>query len=491
MGQASPVLAVQATPDNKPVTVLMGQSQVIRPPWPVVRVSVTDPSVADVQTLTPEQVLVMGKKAGSTDLVMWSKDEQVWRARLDVGVDVARIKADLMSMFPGAELDVASVQNVVIVTGQLRRIEDTASLRAFMDKSNLSYLDRTGVAGIQQVMIRVRVAEVSRTAVRALGVNMFAGGGSAFGGNVIGPEGSALNPVSIGVPQNGSIHPVPFQFPNGVNVSPAATLFGGIPSADFEVFVQALQQNQYLRFLAEPSLKCTSGEEASFLAGGEFPIPVVQGGGGGATGNTAITIEYREFGVRLKFKPTVLGDNTIRLQVAPEVSELSAVGAVTIQGLQIPSLLTRKAETTVELQSGQTFALAGLISQRSDGRNSRVPGLGDVPILGTLFRSVRYERGETELVVMCTADLVAPLNSSQNAALPGSMDTPPNDWELYAMGKLDGDLTAKASPADAAWLSEKGLDRLRGPGAWMSYDKPPALSTSSYRAPAAPAANGK
>jgi pilus assembly protein CpaC len=347
------------------------------------------------------------------------------------------------------------------------------------------------VAGVQQVMISVRVAEVSRTAIRSLGVNFFAGGSNFFGGGVIGPDGGGpFNPINLGVNgPNAPVHPVPFGFPNGVSVSPSTTLFAGINKADLEVFVQALQENQYLRLLAEPSLKCTSGEEASFLAGGEFPIPVVQGGGGGATGNTAITIEYREFGVRLKFKPQVLGDNTIRLQVAPEVSELTDVGAVVIQGLRIPSLFTRKAETTLELKSGQTFALAGLITQRSDGRNSRVPGLGDVPVLGTLFRSVRYSNGETELVVMVTADLVEPVDQPGKTALPGSLDTPPNDWELYTRGKLDGDMPPKVSPADSAWLQEKGLDRLRGPGAWMNYEQPMAAGRSSLRPASAGGAN--
>jgi pilus assembly protein CpaC len=482
--QNTAVLVAQAGDENKTVSVLVGQSQIVRPPWPVTRVSVTDPTIADVEALTPEQVLVLGKKPGSTDLVMWSQDEKVWRARLDVAIDVARIKTDLTKLFPGSDLDVASIQNVLVISGQLRRVEDSGSLKAFLEKTGIPYLDKTGVAGVQQVMIRVRVAEVSRTSIRALGVNFFAGGSNFFGGGVIGPDGGGpFNPINLGVTSGSPVHPVNFGFPSGVSVGPATTLFAGINKADMEVFVQALQENQYLRVLAEPSLKCISGEEASFLAGGEFPIPVVQGGGGGATGNTAITIEYREFGIRLKFKPMVLGDSTIRLQVAPEVSQLSDVGAVVIQGLRIPSLETRKAETTLELKSGQTFALAGLLSEHQNGRNSRVPGLGDIPILGQLFRSVRYENGETELVVMVTADLVEPLSEAGKMAVPGSLSTPPDDWELYAKGKLDGDIPAKASDADAVWLEERGLSRLRGPGAWTSYSQPVASGHSTMRQP--------
>jgi pilus assembly protein CpaC len=464
------VVVAQAGEEPKPISVVMGQSQIVRPPWPVARVSVTDPTIADVEALTPEQVLVMGKKPGSTDLIMWSSDEKVWRARLDVGIDVTRIKEDLTKLFPGSELEVTSLQNELVVSGQLRRVDDSASLKAFLDKMAIPYVDRTGVAGIQQVMIRVRVAEVQRSIARTLGFNSLYYGNDAVIGVQPGPiDGGAFNPpatISPGVA--------------GATINPLVSVFANIPSWKFASFVQALQENQYLRVLAEPSLKCMSGEEASFLAGGEFPIPVVQGGAGTTT-NTSITIEYKEFGVRLKFKPTVLGDNSIRLQVAPEVSELSDVGAVTIQGFRVPSLITRRADTTLELKSGQTFALAGLITQRVDGRNSRVPGFGDLPILGALFRSVRYNQGETELVVMITADLVAPMNEAGKAALPGSLSTPPNDWELYSQGKLDGDVRPVVSQADAAWLQQKGLDRLRGPGAWMSYDQPPAAGQATMR----------
>lgn len=476
-GQPPVDIGVQTAPDEKVLGVFVGQSQLVTPPWPVARVSVTDPEVVNVEVLTPDQILVMGKRAGSTDLVAWSKDEQVWRTRVDVGIDLPRMKGDLARMFEGSEIDVSMSQNILVVSGSLHRMEEAAMLREFLDKTGLAYLDKTGVAGVQQVLIRVRVAEVSRSAVRTLGVNTYVSGSDFFGGLQPGPlNGGALNPgFTIG----------PEMFSS--TVSPSITMFGGVPDWDLNFFIQALHENQYLRVLAEPSLKCLSGEEANFLAGGEYPIPVVQGGGGGGAGaTTSITIEYREFGVRLRFKPVVLGDNTIRLNVAPEVSELSDKGAVTIQGFQVPSLLTRRAETTLELKSGQTFALAGLINQRADARNSRVPGFGDLPILGPLFRSVRYNMGETELIVMVTADLVEPLNLGEKPAMPGALHTPPNDWELYATGQLVGVGSPKVSPSDAAWMKEKGLDRLRGPGAWANHDQPAAQSGASARPKAQP-----
>jgi len=244
------------------------------------------------------------------------------------------------------------------------------------------------------------------------------------------------------------------------------------------MFLQALAENQYARILAEPNLTALSGEEATFLAGGEFPIPVVQGGGG-TENNASITIEYKEFGVHLKFKPVVLGDNSIRMMVAPEVSELSDVGSVEIQGFRIPSILTRRAETTLEMKSGQSFIIAGLLNDELNARNSRIPLLGDLPILGTLFRSVRYQKRETELLVLVTASLVEPLNEVRPGLVPGETHVTPNDWELYIEGRIEGK-TAQLSPVDSQWMKDKGLNRLTGPGAWSTHETPPAVGQADY-----------
>jgi pilus assembly protein CpaC len=268
---------------------------------------------------------------------------------------------------------------------------------------------------------------------------------------------------------------------NDASVSSAVTLFAGFPAADLEVFIQALEENQYLQLLAEPNLVALSGEEASFLAGGEFPIPVVQGTGNSAT----VTIEYKEFGVRLAFRPVILSDGKIRLRVSPEVSELSDVGAVELQGFRIPSVLTRRLQTTVELKAGQTFGLAGLISRATNARTSKVPGLGELPVLGALFRSVRYNRSETELVVLVTADLAEPQSAGVPPPVPGDGYRPPDAWELYALGRIEGRSPARLHRTHAEHLKELGLDRLKGPGAWATYGRPAAAT-----APPADAANG-
>jgi len=468
--------AEAGVPQEKVVSlaIVVGQSQVVEAPWPVVRVSVTDPNIADTKGLTAGKILVMGKTVGSTDLLMWNRNEELWRAKITVTADLSQMLTELENLFPGAKLKLMQSGDTVVVSGLLPRAEYAQQMQRFLESKKIKFVDTTSLAGVQQVQLKVRVAEVSRQALRTLGINAFYTGNDAFIGSTIGSQsGGPINPISIGVPAGAAAQSgFPFQFTQAVNVSSSVTMFAGFPGRDFQVFLQALAENQYLRLLAEPTLTALSGEDASFLAGGEFPIPVVQSGAVG--GSTAISIEYKEYGVRLGFRPTVLGDGTIRLYVSPEVSALSDVGAVVIQGFRVPALVTRRAETTLELKSGQTFGMAGLINRTSTARNSRVPGLGDLPVIGALFRSVRYEKGETELVVLVTASLVEPMSVAEDLPLPGVMHRPPGDWELYAMGALKNRTPAKLSPVQVKWLKEAGFDRLRGPGAWASYNAKPS-----------------
>jgi pilus assembly protein CpaC len=450
----------------------VGRSKAIRTPWTIKRVSVADPDVADVEVLDPDQVIVVGQSIGSTDLIIWSDNAKVWATKLQIEIDLPQLNRDLAELLPASSVEITKSQDVYVVSGVLERAEHVEQLHKFLDASEMKYADLTKLAGLQQVQIQVRVAEVNRVAIRKLAINAFQTGHDFFGASLIGSStGGALNPVSIGVAEDVRIWSsgtnLPFVFTNGdVTVSPLVTLLAGFPQADLEFFIQALAENQYLRILAEPNLVALSGEEASFLAGGEFPIPIVQGSTAG--GGTSITIQYKEFGVRLGFTPTVLGGGKIRLQVAPEVSELSDVGAVEIEGFSIPSVRTRRSETTLELNSGQTFAMAGLLSRSTSGRESRVPVLGDLPVLGPLFRSVSYQTGESELVVLVTATLVEPLSHIAVRPLPGDLHVPPNDWELFVKGSLEGKVR-KIVSSDGLRLGILGFDKLKGPGAWASY----------------------
>lgn len=471
--------AVEADKESIPpkpelITFIVGESTIVETPWPTVRVAVTDPTIANVQVLTPVQVLLQGSKVGSTDLIVWSKDEnKVRQWKVQVRLDTESFKAKLNELFGDCSLDVSQSNDTLIVKGLLRSVDQAVQLHDFLDKSGTTYVDMTSVAGVQQVQLQVRIAEVSRASLRAMGINAFQTDNDYFGAIRVGSSsGGALMP-SIGIgPLGGTVagDNIPFAFPDDVIVSPVVTIFAGFPKADLEFFLQALAENQYLRILANPTLVALSGEEASFLAGGEFPIPVVQGGGG-AGGGTSVSIEYRQYGVSLAFRPVVLGDGTIRLTTAPEVSDLSDVGAVTIQGFRVPALVTRKAQTTLELKSGQTFAMAGLLQNNTQAVNSRIPGIGDLPILGPLFRSIRYQKNETELVVLVTASLVEPMSLAETPPVPGFLHNEPSDWELYIDGQIDGKEPAKIDAENAGLLRKMGLDKLEGPGAWDSYDR--------------------
>jgi pilus assembly protein CpaC len=479
LGGALSAYATAGNPGNisaqpETITFIVGESTIVKAPWPTVRVAVTDPTVADVQALTQDQVLLQGSKVGSTDLIIWSEDEQQVRQwKVQVKLDTASFQEKLDELFPDCSLEVSDFGETLVVTGLLRSTDQTVQLHDFLEKTGVNFTDTTSVAGVQQVLLQIRVAEVSRQALRALGISYFHTDDDWFGAmRGVSTSGATNTSIDIGVPEGtvaGDI--TPFTFQQDVTAGPLATIFAGVPRADFMFFLNALAENQHLRLLANPSLVALSGEEASFLAGGEFPIPVVQGGSG-AGGGTSVSIEYREYGVRVSFTPIVLGDGTIRLQAAPEVSELSDVGAVTIQGFRVPALITRKAASTLELKSGQTFAMAGLLQDNVQAVNSRVPGLGDLPILGPLFRSVRYQKNQTELVVLVTASLVEPMSLAETPPLPGFLHKDPNDWEFFIDGRLESEEPAKISSNDAEWLRQMGLDRLTGTGAWDSYGEP-------------------
>ena len=454
--------AVAGMDEVEEVTLAVGQSSLISIGERVQQVVVVDGDIADAQPMDADEVLLIGKLPGSTDVVFRLESGDTICRRITVDFDSEGLQETLRRLFD-IYLTVEQVGETLAVRGMLPNVEAAELLSDFMGRLGYDWVDMTRIPGVRQVQLRVRIAEANRSALRELAFGGVAGGTNFFGG-VQSPGGSPFQPTGI-VPAAGSpVSDANFQFEN-IGVSSATTLFAGVPGANLEIFLQALDQNQYVRVLAEPNLVAASGEEATFLVGGEFPIPVVQGSdaGGGAT----VTIEYKEFGVQLVFRPEVLGDGRIRLEVAPEVSELSEIGAVTIQGFKVPGVTTRRSSTTVELGSGQSFAMAGLLRSVEQGKVSRVPLLGDLPILGTLFRSVRYEKKQTELLVIVTADMVEPLDDGFDRPVPGDLHQTPDDWDLFGEGRLDGDIT-HLSPL--ARLESLGLEGLVGPGAWRRPD---------------------
>ena len=354
-------------------------------------------------------------------------------------------------LFPESTLKVSKSEDIIVLSGMLGKADNVAQLKEFMKSTGLNYVDMTSLAGVQQVMLQVRIAEATRTSIHALGFTALVSEGSFLGALNLAEEGGTIDPVSIVSP---FVKP---EFTGTVTVSP---VFLASARKDLSFFVQALATNDYLRILAEPTLVALSGQEASFLVGGEFPVPVVRAT---VLDKPTISIQFKEFGIRLRFRPTVLGDGTVRLLVASEVSQLSKIGAVDISGFFVPSLVERKAETTVELKSGQSFAMAGLISAVVQARTSGIPGLADLPVIGALFRSIRYERAETDLIVLATVWLVEPISTVEKLRMM-------NDWELFVLGDVEGDEPAKISADQTEWLTVMGLHLLKGPGVVVAFD---------------------
>lgn len=466
---ASSVATAQTPSPASPNSVMqvnVGASIPMTLPGRARTVVVSKPETADAKPIAPDEIMVIGKSPGTTDVYVHLENGTSVARTVKVVLDRSELQSRVRSLF-GSALTVEDVGDTVAVRGVHADVGQAELLTKYMDGTGLKWLDMTRVAGLQQVQLRVRIAEASRSAIRELSFGGVMGGSDAFGG-IQSPGGSPFQPVSIS-PQAGASAANPnFAFDSaGSPVSSATTLFAGVPGANLEAYLQALSENRYVRLLAEPNLVAVSGEEATFLVGGEFPVPVVQGALN--SGGSTVTIQYKEFGVRLNFRPHVLGEGRIRLEVAPEVSELSEIGAVKQNGFTIPSVITRRSKTTIELGSGQSFAMAGLLRSKDQTRGSRVPVLGDLPILGTLFRSVRYEQDHTELVVMVTADLVEPIDNAMDRPVPGDLHTAPDDWELFMEGSLSGRLDI-GSPK--VRLKGLGLDGLTGPGAWKRSDAP-------------------
>ncbi|TVR78779.1 MAG: type II and III secretion system protein family protein [Rhodospirillales bacterium] len=401
-------------PANGPAVVLqVNKGSLIRLDRPAATVFVAEPEICDIQVVSPTLVYLIGKQAGETTLYAVDGDEQVLTGMpVQVVHDLSRLRQAVQRLHPGIDLGLNSVGGAVVIEGNVPTAaiaEDVRRLAShFIDRDDGEVVNRLAVTAPSQVNLRVRVAEVSRDVQKQLGFNW----------DVLGSIGSfqlglgVFNPFAANVVTDGVL--------GALNTS----------SVDANVLIDALDQEGLISVLAEPNLTALTGETASFLAGGEFPILVPQGDG-------RITIEFKKFGVSLAFTPTLLSESRVSLRVRPEVSELSTEGAVTIpvagSTLSVPSLTVRRAETTVELGSGQSFAIAGLLRNNVSHSVKKFPGLGDIPILGALFRSDRFQRNESELVIIVTPYVVRPATATA-FALPTDGFSPPHDLERVVSG---------------------------------------------------------
>jgi pilus assembly protein CpaC len=394
-----------------PVQIVTGRSTVLEIGAPIMRVSLTNPDIADAMVTSNSQLLLHGKTPGTISMFVWERAGAVRRYDISVGRDVERLSAQMKEMLPNEAVQVTSNGRNVVLSGRVSTKElgeKAVSLAAaFVErKEEVVNLLQVQARPSNQVLLRVRFAEVSRTALTELGISLFTSptGIENTLGRVTTQQFAAPGYSNLEVTKEG---PDPFKFGAPVttakgeyNFSDFLNLFILSERYDLGVLIKALQTRGLFQSLAEPNLVAESGKEASFLAGGEFPIPVAQAGGG-----NAITIEFKEFGVRLNFTPTVDGDR-IHLKVRPEVSTLDFANGIQLNGFRVPALVSRRTSTELELRNGQTFAIAGLLNNTMTSTMTKIPGIGDIPILGYLFRSKAAQKNRTELVVMITPQLL-------------------------------------------------------------------------------------
>ncbi|HEY7443637.1 MAG TPA: pilus assembly protein N-terminal domain-containing protein [Vicinamibacterales bacterium] len=390
---ARPAASVGADSEASEVELLVGRSAVLNVPAAIQRVSLTSPDIADVMVTSPNQVLVHGKTAGTISMFLWERSGAIRRYELVVRRDLSELSVQYRNLFPGENITVGSNGKNVVLSGTVSTkyvIDKAADVAVgFVEKKEnvVNLLQQQEGVASNQVLLRVRFAEVSRSALQELGASFFA---NAYKNDWFG----RTQPPGVPGPD--------FDSERGLVFSDFLNLFVFNSKEGLGAVVKALATRGLFQSLAEPNLIATNGKEASFLAGGEYPYPVAQASGGGTT----VTIQFKEFGIRLNFTPTVLGGDLIHLKVRPEVSALDFANAVSLEGFRIPALSTRRTETEVELRDGQTFAIAGLMNNTLTQQVGKIPGIGDIPILGLLFKSRAYQKNQTELVVMITPTIM-------------------------------------------------------------------------------------
>jgi pilus assembly protein CpaC len=407
-----------------------GKSRILDLPVAIKRASLANPDVADTVVLSPTQLYITGKSTGVTNLTLWNESGKMM-GMYDVVIapDLTRLKENLHKAMPDeknilvmSSHDSITLSGTASSAGNLTRAMSIAE--AYAPRKVINSLQ---VGGVQQVMLEVRVAEMNRELIRRLGINATAMTPQGFGMTALNQLTSMIGGNSFSGMSGG----ISSALTNTLNLSQQALAANGAfqfqtGNITWSGFVDALQQENIVKVLAKPTLLALNGQEAAFLAGGEFPIPVPQAFG-------LITIQFKKFVVGLVFTPNIMDKNHISLSVAPEVSELDFQNALRTQGFVVPAITTRRATTTIELADGQSFAIGGLLRDNVKESINKYPWLGDIPILGALFRSTSYQKNETELLIIVTAHLVKPLDMTAQT-LPTDYYEEPNDFEFYLMG---------------------------------------------------------
>ncbi len=496
------------------VELIVGQGRMVTLKKPIARENITgviaigDPTMVDFEVLpNPRMIRLIGLRAGITDLTVVTADNEIISMEIHVLYDIELIRVQLSRMFPECMLQVSQLRENIVLEGQARtnaqvaQIEQTlhafiASMQpekkvnanqavpnsndprgnggnrpprsdgdnsdgekspdaAAVEIGNRSSMDvkypagqiinLLRVPGVQQVMLQVRVAELNRTGLREIGSDLLFGStsGASIGTNMTGSavNSSATTGLAGLIGESSSA------------LGARGTSFGIFPTGDVNVILRALRKNSLLAILAEPNLVALSGHEATFLAGGQFPVPVPQGGL-----SNVVTIIFKDFGVQLRFVPHIIDEDTVRLAVAPEVSSIDqSLGTTLVPGgIPIPGINTRKINTTVEMHEGETLALAGLLQVTIDAQTNRIPGLGDLPYIGPLFSNTSHQRIEKELLVLVTPYMIAPTPAGEDLAFPGQELMDPNDKEFFFLNRIEG-RTGRPFRSTTSWDNPLGL----------------------------------
>ena len=401
-----------ASAEAQPVHILVGKSVVINMETRLKRVLVSNPAVIDALATSPSQVVVEAKAAGTSNLILWDETGSSRMLDVTVDLDVSGLRTAIERAYPNQPIQAQADGGRVILSGTVRdqKAEDSlVKIATIYSKDIVDSLEQVPVHE-RQILLEVKIVDVDRTRLDQLGINLVSTGIGNTPGTIstqqFGPPAGSSS--SGGTSLTGSFHngTSTFTLPDLLNI------FFFRPDINLGASIKALEEKSVLEILAEPNLLALDGKKASFLAGGEFPFPVVQGG----QSIGVVTIQFRPFGVRLDFTGYIGQDNTIRLQVVPEVSSLDFANAVTISGFTVPALSTRRAETEIELNDGQSFGIAGLLDQRVQTQLSKIPGIGDVPVLGQLFRSKSNQKSRSELIVLVTPHIADPVRTGAQMA---------------------------------------------------------------------------
>src|SRR5437667_4033316 len=437
-----------AQSEGQALHVFVGKSVVINLQSPVTRILSSNPSVVDTLATSPTQIVVEGKAAGSSSLIIWDATGHSQMLDVTVDVNISRLRTAIEETYPGQPITVQSDGAHLILTGTVSdaKIGDDIGKLAMLYSAGV--VNSLVVAPVheQQILLEVKFAEVDRTKIQQLGINFFSTGAA----NTIGTVGTQqFSPPTLSSSGSGISSATTVTFTDLLNV------FLFRPDINLGATIKDLESKSVLEILAQPNLLALNGQKASFLAGGEFPFPSVQGRG---TYGVAVTIQFRPFGVRLDFTGFIGKDGIIRMHVAPEVSTLDFSNGLVISGFNVPAISTRRAETEIELKEGQSFGIGGLIDNRAQVSFSKIPGIGDIPIIGHLFRSQSLNRSHTELIVLVTPRIVDPVG--MNAPAP---TTPANPVKFLNVPAFDKDLPAKTP----------------GPGRDNSGNPPPPSANST------------